>query len=294
MATITYQQLQGVRDAMEKLSSDMRSKIVEVIERVGIEDENALRMAILEELAPILEAADLIAAELAAAVFNGWRYAALGLTLDTVTESAFTAGKIEAMANTAAKKAREGAAIQEIVDIVYNRAAYDMRRSYGQTMISNVRRDPTRPRFARVPGRSEHYAAGCPFCRMLASRGFVYLNKQTAGESDHYHADCTCQPVASWDKSPKVEGYDPEKYLQEYLDARAYAKDNLEEIRERESVTTKDQNRYRYGIKVGIRKDVEYGDAKHITANDVAAGYRDLGIAKKLNPDKPNGESSPE
>lgn len=260
MATITYQQLQGVRDAMDKLSNDMRSKIVEVIERVGIEDENALRMAILEELAPILEAADLIAAELAAAVFNGWRYAALGLTLDTVTESAFAAGKIEAMANTAAKKAREGAVIQEIVDIVYNRGAYDMRRSYGQTMLLNARRDPKKPRFARVPGRSEHYASGCPFCRMLASRGFVYLSKQTAGEFDHYHADCTCQVVSSWDKSPKVEGYDPEAYYEEYLDARKVAKDNLGEIRERQG----------------------RGTSGAIDANDISAAHTIMGTTGRI------------
>lgn len=250
--------MQGVRDAMDKLSSDMRSKIVEVIERVGADGEDALRLAILEELAPVLEAADALAAEMAAAVFNGWRYQALGLTMDTVTETAYSAGKIEAMANTAAKKAREGATAEELVDIVYGRGAYDLRRSYGQTMISNVRRDPTKPRFARVPGRSEHYSDGCPFCRMLASRDFVYHSRKTAGDFDHYHPDCTCQVVSSWDDKPEVDGYDPDAYYDEYKTFRAEAGEMKKEA----------------------------GDKSAIDARDISAAANKLGQAGRIKPDE--------
>lgn len=212
MAAITYRQLQGVRDAMASLDEGMRTRIAEVIGRVGTDNPDALRNAIMEELAPVLEQASALAAEISAAVFNGWRLNAIGLELDTVVEIAHETGKVSAMANTAAKRARDGATVEEVVNIVFNRGAYDARESYGRTMLANVRRDRSKPRFARVPGPSEHYANGCPFCRTLASRDFVYWSRETAGEFSHYHADCTCQVVASWDKSPKVDGYDPSAY----------------------------------------------------------------------------------
>lgn len=286
---ITYQELEGIRNAMSKLTDDMKSEIVRVIEEIGREDPDALRDAIRYRLAPVMEQADAIAAELAAAVYNGWRAKALGLTVETVAESAYDVGKIEAMANTAAKKAAEGATTEQIVNIVYGRAAYDMRRSYGQTMIANAGRDSHHVYFARVPQRSKHYADGCPFCRMLSSRGFVYWSKKTAGEFDHYHPDCTCEVVAEFSKNPKVEGYDPEKLREEYYDARAFASANLDEIREGETVTEKEHARYRYGTQVGVKRE-DYGNQKSLQANDVASGYRALGLAKQTKPKKSDSE----
>lgn len=63
-------------------------------------------------------------------------------------------------------------------------------------------------RFARVPmgGRET-----CDFCIMLASRGFVYHTKETAGELKHYHANCACRIVPGFE-GDKVEGYDPDYY----------------------------------------------------------------------------------
>lgn len=235
---VTYKELDGVRNAMTRLTDSMRAEIVRVIEEIGTGDPDALAEAIRTRLLPVMEEADAIAAELACAVYNGWRYQALGLNLDTVAETAFEAGKAEAMVNTAAKKAAAGATAEEVANIVISRALYDMRRSYGQTMTGNAKRDPARPKFARVPSATKSYRDGCPFCRMLASRGFVYWSKQTAGEFDHYHADCQCAVVAQFDKNPKVEGYDPEKYLEEYLDARHVAADNLEEIRHEQGRNT--------------------------------------------------------
>lgn len=59
---------------------------------------------------------------------------------------------------------------------------------------------------------------------MLATRGFAYLSEHEAGGDDphHYHDDCRCAVVPSWDRSPSAEGYDPKAYesgYQEWLDA---------------------------------------------------------------------------
>ncbi len=60
-------------------------------------------------------------------------------------------------------------------------------------------------RYARVP-----FGNSCAFCLMLASRGFVYETKTTAGEDKgHYHAHCRCKIVAG-KKGTEIKGYDPD------------------------------------------------------------------------------------
>lgn len=60
-------------------------------------------------------------------------------------------------------------------------------------------------RYARVPS-----GKACAFCLMLASRGFVYLSKTSAGEDKgHYHNHCHCAVVAG-NLKMKVNGYDPD------------------------------------------------------------------------------------
>lgn len=90
-----------------------------------------------------------------------------------------------------------------------------------QTIARNVQLDPRRPRFARVPSGPET----CAFCGMLASRGFVYYSRQTAGElsatSDDFHDDCDCQIVAQFDRgAAHIEGYDPDGLFDMYQQAR--------------------------------------------------------------------------
>lgn len=72
----------------------------------------------------------------------------------------------------------------------------------------SIRRDPTKPHWARVPqGKS------CAFCVMLASRGFAYASEEAAGgEGNKYHDDCHCRIIPSWGKQT-ITGYDPDKLL---------------------------------------------------------------------------------
>jgi hypothetical protein len=105
-----------------------------------------------------------------------------------------------------------------VLAALQSRVGYEVKRASGGTMYACGRSDPRPPRFARIPRRSKSYAAGCPFCQMLASRGFVYLSELSAGgiDPDHYHDDCRCQVVPSWEKSPRAEGYDRHDYDEGY------------------------------------------------------------------------------
>lgn len=107
-----------------------------------------------------------------------------------------------------------------------------------QTMIDNARKNKVK--FARVPTGTKT----CAFCMMLASRGFVYVSKQTAGEMMQFHNDCDCQIIAGVED---VEGYDPESLQDQYLESRK----RVEEA-DKDANTTKDilaQMRKDYNVK---------------------------------------------
>lgn len=119
---------------------------------------------------------------------------------------------------------------------VLDRLDYEAKRAAGSTQFKNGFRDPLHPRFARVPTGPET----CPFCTMLASRGFVYWSEETAGKLDHYHPHCDCRIVASFDSFEvitgagakrrlsltTIEGYDPDEYFERYIDDLALGKLN--------------------------------------------------------------------
>lgn len=69
-------------------------------------------------------------------------------------------------------------------------------------------------KFARVP-----VGPTCPFCIMLASRGFVYATAKTAGELGQYHDRCNCRILAGYE-GMQVEGYDYEGMYKRYLMCR--------------------------------------------------------------------------
>lgn len=102
--------------------------------------------------------------------------------------------------------------------------AYDhVSRAANGTMYGNANRAADRAagvRYARVPTGRET----CGFCLMLASQGFVYRSRETAGDVgglfNSYHANCDCKVVVG-DAFTTVEGYDPDWYFEVYQRARA-------------------------------------------------------------------------
>ena len=88
-------------------------------------------------------------------------------------------------------------------------ARNDLFRSLNETIIANVGRDRDKgARFARVPTGLET----CTFCLMLASRGAVYHSRKAAGEFRHFHRNCDCKVVPSFEDDPMatlVDGCDP-------------------------------------------------------------------------------------
>ena len=84
------------------------------------------------------------------------------------------------------------------------------RAAAGLAVTINGKQKGAGIRFARVPS-----GAACGFCIMLASRGFVYATRESAGEFTKFHDHCDCRIVAGT-KDTQVEGYDPEGMYRRY------------------------------------------------------------------------------
>lgn len=82
------------------------------------------------------------------------------------------------------------------------------------TMIHNSLRDGAE--FAWVP-----HGDTCPYCLMLASRGWQRASKQAIrnGHAEHIHANCDCTYCVRFDSDTQVRGYNPGKYEDMYYDA---------------------------------------------------------------------------
>jgi hypothetical protein len=94
------------------------------------------------------------------------------------------------------------------------------------TMQRNMRLDPSKPRWARVP----RGATTCAFCTMLASRGFAYLSEESAGLEMQYHKDCDCQIIPSWGKQ-SLKGYDPDAMYEMWQQAGADGGDYRDKLK---------------------------------------------------------------
>ena len=104
----------------------------------------------------------------------------------------------------------DGKPVEAFVSKCSDRVDREARLAANRCVEHNARRDPKKPRWARVPTGPET----CEFCIMLASRGFKYHGKEVAS---HAHANCDCRVIPSWDKTEaEVEGYDPDYYLDCY------------------------------------------------------------------------------
>ena len=130
------------------------------------------------------------------------------------------AESIEKTARYHAGKLAEGDT-KGFIDQIADAARFYAERGANSTMAQTARRQASaRGRrgtrsgaeipgvlFARVPSG----ATTCPFCLMLASRGFVYLSKESAGEFDRFHRHCDCRIVPGY-PGMELEGYDPDEY----------------------------------------------------------------------------------
>lgn len=99
-------------------------------------------------------------------------------------------------------------------DFISSTVGRAVKQSGADTMLKNASRDGAE--FAWIPSGDT-----CPFCLVLASRGWQKASKKTTngGHAEHIHTHCNCQFAIRFNKNTNVEGYDPEAYQKIYYDA---------------------------------------------------------------------------
>lgn len=221
MSEIPRSYIDNFSDGLESLSVAYKSKLADALSRIDYGSQNA-ESSVAALMRALCGSSASAAAYLAKLFYMGLREGEIG---DDGYEGVEDSAHVPAATETATRgifasydaTAEDGFAIMS--SQLQRRLGYETKRAAGNTLFANGRIDPRRPRFARIPRGSRSYPRGCPFCQMLASRGFVYLSEYSAGGTDpnHYHDDCRCAIVPSWSKDPIVEGYDKHDYDDGYI-----------------------------------------------------------------------------
>ena len=96
---------------------------------------------------------------------------------------------------------------------------YFAERGANDTMAAFGRHDGKKARFARIPTG----ATTCPYCCMLASRGFVYGSEASALNANHRNCDCR---IVEGFEDMTVEGYDPDYYYDVWKHPEKYGEEH--------------------------------------------------------------------
>ena len=206
--------IENYSDALNVVSDKARAALVDALSQIDYSADVAeVRNAVIAIMQPACGASSTLAARLAAEFYDGLR-ARFGIDdgfmaeVDSLREPDATDGAVRAFAQDLV----DGKPVEQFIGKCAGRIDYETRRAANMCMAYNVKRDPRKPKWARVPMGAET----CPWCLMLASRGFAYHSEAAA---DHNHSGCDCKVVPSWDKSPEVQGYDEREYYDRWQDA---------------------------------------------------------------------------
>jgi len=201
--------------ALNVVSEQARERLIEALSQIDYTADVAdIREAVIAIMQRACGASSTLAARLAAEFYDGLRVRfgideGFRAEVDSRREPEATSGAVRAFADKLDDSMPNVSAFQQLCE---DRIDYETRLAANKCIEHNARRDPKKPKWARIPTGAET----CPFCIMLASRGFVYHSEETAS---HAHAHCDCRVVPSWDKSPKAQGYDPDAYYDEWVES---------------------------------------------------------------------------
>lgn len=219
--------IENYSKALNVVSERARAQLVDALSRIDYSADVAdIRNAVIAIIQPACGASSTMAARIAAEFYDGMR-ARFGIDdgfeaeVDSQRVPEATEGAVRAFAQDLV----DGKPVEQFIGKCAARIDYETRRAANECVAANAKRDPKKPRWARIPTGAET----CQFCIMLASRGFVYHSEETAS---HAHANCDCRVTPSWDKSPMVQGYDPDKYYDMWKHPEKYVLENSSENRE--------------------------------------------------------------
>lgn len=187
MATIPREALDYVTREINGVSEQAQQQVMLVLEQIDWSDITAAREIVVQAVQMALSNATTLAAQASADFYDASRTLCIGEPMGAVAISGYEPEKTDRAIRSFVRFVERGE-VEKFNDQVLQRMDYEVKRSAGNSMFRNGANDTRHPKFARVPQGSET----CDFCLMLASRGFVYSSKMSAGgvKLDHYHAGC--------------------------------------------------------------------------------------------------------
>ena len=224
--TIPHAAVDFLTEEINGISADAQARVLKVLQGINWTPDNIAecRDLVIQALAAVMPTYTTMAAQASADFYDASREMMVGEPLGAQAISGYRPEATEGAVRGFVRFVLEDR-VESFNDQVLQRIDYETKRAAGTSMIENGKRDPLKPRYARVPTGSET----CAFCIMLASRGFVYHTEGTAGAVDHYHANCDCRIVCGWDTfasgvsrrrayGVEVEGYDMDALYDQYVD----------------------------------------------------------------------------
>ena len=294
MATIPRAALDYVTEQVNGLSADAQAKVLKVLESIEWTPDNIAecRDLVIQALAAVMPTYTDAAAQASADFYDASRELATGAPLGAQAISGYDPSKTEGAVRGFVRFVLDGR-VQTFNDQVLQRIDYEMKLSAANSTLENGRRDPLKPKYARVPTGSET----CDFCLMLASRGFVYHTESTASMG-HVHSNCDCRIVADWDDAT-FEGYDPDEVYDRWKKAvgekaARRAEANGTDVDDEVSKIMKSYGEAAKNAKRGYRKDAANEARKRTSRKkkaDIDASGMDANAIKSAVSDAANGKT---
>ena len=99
-------------------------------------------------------------------------------------------------------------------DFISSPVGRSVKQAGADTMLKNASRDHAE--FAWIPSGDS-----CAFCLVLASNGWQRASKKTINgdHASHIHTHCDCQFAIRFNRNTRVDGYNPDEYLEMYKNA---------------------------------------------------------------------------
>lgn len=217
---------QSYIDKMRKCNKTASDKMVEYIEKHGLDDAQA----VIEYGYALATKYGEGSAALAAEMYD--LIASLQKVTVPAAEAAATATLSEAGSaiGGAMKKSSLPVYIGGAVERLVKQAGAD-------TMIKNAKRDNAM--WAWIPSGDT-----CAFCLTLASRGWQQASSSQikGAHAQHIHANCDCNFCIRFNRNLDVAGYDPDELLDKYYDADGIsAQDKVNSLRRIDYAKNKDK-----------------------------------------------------
>lgn len=210
MAEIPRAALDYLTEEVNSISADAQAKVMKVLERIEWTPDNVAecREVVVSALKETLPAYADAAAQAAADFYDACRMLCVGEKMGAIALSSFDPDAIEGAVRAIVQDVVDGKPVDQVNRKLLDRIDREMKKAAANSTAGNARRDPLKPKWARVPGGAET----CSFCLMLASFGF---NTSSSDTASHTHANCDCRIVPQWGEG-SIEGYDPEGMYERY------------------------------------------------------------------------------